>query len=232
MGMDTVELVLDLEERFLVRLPDAECARVRTVADLAALIVAKLPVAGDVCPTARAFYELRRLIVEDGGAEGRRVRPSMRIVDLLGPRWRRTWRRMQSQGGHLPRLIAPAWVKRATNWAIFASIVVGLVVLGAALFTGEGLFGSVGLGLGVAFIGVVAISVLSTLLERRLPENVHTVGDAARLMAAETMPQGGGERLIAELRVLEVVSEKTALLAGVPLEQVKPESDFVRDLNF
>ncbi len=47
MGLDGVELVMAVEDRFGVKLPDSECSHVRTVADLAALVIAKLPRAAE-----------------------------------------------------------------------------------------------------------------------------------------------------------------------------------------
>lgn len=43
MGLDSVELMLEVEDEFKIRLSDPECEGVRTVADLVALVMAHLP---------------------------------------------------------------------------------------------------------------------------------------------------------------------------------------------
>jgi len=60
MGLDVVELMMEVEDRFKVTLRDSECSRVRTVGDLAALVVASLPrTPSSACPTARRFVYSR-----------------------------------------------------------------------------------------------------------------------------------------------------------------------------
>lgn len=43
MGLEDVELVMAVEKEFGVQLPDRECAELKTVGDLAALVVRHLP---------------------------------------------------------------------------------------------------------------------------------------------------------------------------------------------
>ena len=74
MGLDGVELVMEVEDHFKVILPDAECAQVRTVADLGALVISRLPRSGRTCPTARRFFDLRAHAMEATGLSARAIR--------------------------------------------------------------------------------------------------------------------------------------------------------------
>lgn len=84
MGLDGVELVMAVEDRFGVKLRDSECSRVRTVADLAALVIAHLsrPSASS-CPSAKAFYDLRLLLGSEGDVPRGKVRPGARLDGLF-----------------------------------------------------------------------------------------------------------------------------------------------------
>ena len=60
MGLDTVELVMDVEDHFGVILPEDDSQRIRTIEDLADVILARIVASSVVpCPTMRAFFELR-----------------------------------------------------------------------------------------------------------------------------------------------------------------------------
>jgi hypothetical protein len=96
MGLDTVELVMEMEDRFGISIPDEDASRMVTVGDTLDYIVRKLqhrlPGGEDRCPSQRAFYRLRRDLVAAYGVPPRSVRPGSRIGALIpvGPA-RGTW---------------------------------------------------------------------------------------------------------------------------------------------
>ena len=97
MGLDSVELLMDVEERFGIRIPDEEAAQMRTVAELYACI-------------------LRR-----------RVRLDSPVSEILGDTtpWQ-TWRSMQKElDFRLPQLCAPSWLSFAYGTIFVAAAVLG-----------------------------------------------------------------------------------------------------------
>src|SRR5262249_10836385 len=100
MGLEMVELVMETEERFGVQLPDEDCSRVRSVADLANLVVSRLDGTGSSCRTSQTFYRVRRALVAAGLARTD-IRPHTRWASLDRVRQRRAMRRLRSE---LPRL--------------------------------------------------------------------------------------------------------------------------------
>ncbi len=196
-----MELVMEVEDRFKVHLPEAECQQVRTVADLAALVVARLPQAEiGVCATARAFYDLRRGLVECSGVDRKRFRPGARLDEALGRRWRGAWRRFQERAGHAPRLQASAWAWRIAAVVAILGLLSAAVVAATVIAAGGGVSTGLILGLFVAVIGGLAALGFIRLFERSLPEGTVTVGDIARSMAAGTLPAGGGPEKISDRR--------------------------------
>src|ERR1700677_3880962 len=93
MGLDTVEIVLRVEETFGVDLPDDELGSVATVGDLYKLVLSRLD-GSYACLSSRAFYRVRKSMVEVLGVSRRSIRPSTKLQPLLGnrqsvERWKR-----------------------------------------------------------------------------------------------------------------------------------------------
>ncbi|MDB5353951.1 MAG: Acyl carrier protein [Phycisphaerales bacterium] len=88
MGLDTVELVIEFEKEFDITIRDADAEMLQTVGQTVDYIVAQLrerelPAGSVVCPSARAFYELRRALCAKYGAARAAVRPAVAIGNLI-----------------------------------------------------------------------------------------------------------------------------------------------------
>lgn len=230
MGLDAVELVMEVEDRFNVKLADSELGRVRTVADLAALVLSRLPRPSGICPTARTFFELRRQMVTGAGVERRHVRPSTRLEILFPSGLRRSWRRLRKANPRLPRLVASSAVDTTIMWATAIGVFVSVAVVAVA-------WARLGAASGVVAFLLVEVAMVTLLCTSneigwRLPPGMETVGDVVRLIAPIEVAYGSpGERLLAQQRVLTEVRRITSQQLALPLEKVQPESDFVNDLG-
>ncbi len=230
MGLDAVELVMEVEDRFNVKLADSECARVRTVADLAALVISRLPRPSGICPTARTFFELRCQMVNGAGVERRLVRPKARLQTLFPSGLQRPWRMLRKANPRLPRLVAPSAVDTAIMWATAIGVLVSVAVVGVT-------WARFGAAAGVVVFLLVAVAMVTLLRTSKeigwhLPPGVETVGDVVRLIAPIGVAYGSpGERLLAQQHVLAEVRRITSQQLGLPLEKVQPDSDFVKDLG-
>ena len=85
MGLDSVEIILTVEEEFGLEIPDAEAARMVTVGDLQAFLVVELrrlgrPAANDD----KIFERLRDIICRQLGLKPDAVIPAARFVKDLG----------------------------------------------------------------------------------------------------------------------------------------------------
>lgn len=119
MGLDGVELLLAVEDRFGIVIADDEGAQVTTVGDLHQLVVSKMtPQGSKACLSSHAFYALRSGLREVAGCSRGRVSPEASLEDLLPVEGRRsTWDALSRYlGWHLPRLRLPA----ALEWGIVA----------------------------------------------------------------------------------------------------------------
>src|SRR3954466_2143933 len=86
MGLDTVELVMSLEEAFGVSISDQEWARATTVGEAADILVRELRKReGPGCRTMRVFHRVRRELKRAYGVERERVKLGTEIGTLGRP---------------------------------------------------------------------------------------------------------------------------------------------------
>lgn len=85
MGLDSVEIILTVEEEFGLEIPDSEAARMITVGDLQAFIVVELRRLGrPEMDSAAVFERLRAIICRQLGVKPETVTPAARFVKDLG----------------------------------------------------------------------------------------------------------------------------------------------------
>jgi acyl carrier protein len=184
MGLDTVELVLEIEEAFGVSIPD-ECAQeMRTVEDIYEFLLLRCPVAeqgsASRCLTAAAFYRLRRGLCEVAALERRDVRPSTPVTSLLPRGSRRaTWQRLgELLALKLPPLQRPAWLSQCLLYGPLVAVAVSAFWLAidrpGRLHDGWPALAAWGVYLAVeGYLGTRQFAVW-------LPRGTHTLGDLAR----------------------------------------------------
>ena len=86
MGLDLVELVMDVEDEFSIAVDDHDASRLETVGQLFDYVVEalrrKAPWVGAPCHSARCFYEVRRRLLDDRSVRQVRVRPDTTFNEL------------------------------------------------------------------------------------------------------------------------------------------------------
>jgi acyl carrier protein len=230
MGLDGVELVMEVEDRFRVKLPDGECSTVRTVADLAALVISQLPRATGICPTARAFFEVRKAIIAESRLERRTLRPDAMLASVFPRNGRRArWKQIERRVPLVPALVATESARRSI--AAIGVALLGLWVVSSILMLVQlGMLGFA-VSVGILFAGIAMFIRAKLFFATEFPSGCTTLGDLARKISPQSLPFAAGERLLAEQRILDQVQAITAEQFGLPRDQVKPESRFVEDLG-
>lgn len=80
MGLDSIELVMEVEDEFRLHLPDEECEKVRTVDDVVDLVMKYRPDADRRV----VLQEVRKLTAEIVSAPLDQVHSNSRLVEDLG----------------------------------------------------------------------------------------------------------------------------------------------------
>jgi hypothetical protein len=235
MGLDIIELIMEIEERLEIRFPD-DVSNVRTAGELAdaamAALVAQRAAAGADrsmvsagCPTARAFYALRRALVDHGGLSRDAVAPRGSIASVMPAlHRRRTWRHLSRAVGVRVDRAAP--LHRPT-WVIAVALAVTtFAFLFAALEFG--LYGAVGALVGVPLL----VMFVTTPLAVHVADQVQTVGHLAQALAEYAPPRfiavGTAPSRAQVWRTVTMALERST---GVPADTIKPTDDLGRDLH-
>jgi acyl carrier protein len=92
MGLDTVELVMKVEDEFGFAIPDEDAEKIQRCGELHAYVVHRLrPLAGAPCRSAAAFHRVRRVLLRHLPVERRQVRPRALIHRLMGEAYAHRW---------------------------------------------------------------------------------------------------------------------------------------------
>lgn len=230
MGLDTVELIMDVEDAFGVKIPDADAAEMRTVGQLWEYLSERVEFDREgPCASAAAFYRLRRGLVAATNLEKSAFRPATRLDSLISNfDRRRVWREIRAHTSlELPELqLGPALRTVRLGVAIWlaALIVVNCISEFSALANAL-------LGFAVFVATFIAVGWLLTPFKHSLEPAWNTVGGLGTyaLGLNEEYWKGDGRRsreaMWEKLRVL------IATQLGVPYEEVTPSARFVEDFG-
>ena len=83
MGLDTVELVMAVEEEFAIGIPNAEAGKMERVGDMHAFVLRTLRQRGEPADDAQVWARLREIIVEQLGVRPEEVTPTAHFIHDL-----------------------------------------------------------------------------------------------------------------------------------------------------
>lgn len=120
-GPDIVAMVMAVEEKFNITLPDEDAEKIRNMGQLHDYVFDRVARGQEqICFTSAAFYRLRRALGEVCGVPREQVRPQARLDDLIPLNDRaRCWRELQARLGKLPCLRRPSWLVKRIEVASF-----------------------------------------------------------------------------------------------------------------
>ncbi len=116
MGLEFVEMVLDLEDEFGISIADEEANKLTTVGAVIDYVRSRVKSADSGrCATSVSFYRIRRFLVEEFELKRSEVRPDSVLDQLIPIHKRRSfWKKLRNTfGGRLPRLRWPLWLSLA-----------------------------------------------------------------------------------------------------------------------
>jgi acyl carrier protein len=236
MGLDVVELIMEVEEEFDITIEDRDAEKIGTVGLLYHYVLRRLGVGLPVCPSASRFYRLRRTLLDLGQIDRRAIRPSARLDDLLPPDGRGdAWaevRRALDQA--VPGLRYPSWAYGAD----FGS----LPAIALVLILTWGTLGRFDAELGIAFLGVWLLLWLGVVIvihraaapfATAIPWGCETIGGLIRA----SLPWGDGQvdnGSGARRQASEVWERLRSIIAdqvGVSRNEVTEDKHFLHDFG-
>jgi acyl carrier protein len=236
MGLDTVELVIGIEEAFGITIADRDAEKILTVGDAYRYGIQRVQHADFApCRSSVMFYRLRRALIGTFGVRRDRVRPTAVVEELIQRHGRREhWERLgRALGVEMPRLVRPASIVSSVTRFVFAGLGVCSIVRLAVFCVRPDLAVPAGLGLLAALLVALLVServtrpfaiefgadwqtvrgLVSSLVAQELSQNIPSGQTWDRVSAWETL--------------VAVVSDQ----AGVDPETLTEDTSFVYDLG-
>ena len=231
MGLDTVELVLDIEERFGISLPDEECQDVITVDDCYQLVLPKLNKADqEKCLTSATFYRIRKVIADAIGIDKRTLKPDTPLQKLLPVDDRRMlWTSIgQRLALELPELNrSPGWNRTLIGIPLL-NLIAALVLALMSILEIEKFFIIVALG----FVGTWILSIATESSKKYFQPESLTLGALTKTVLALNVGSLNAEQEgLSKNDVYTILLEIIADNSGVKVEEIEPHHAFIDDLN-
>ena len=230
MGLDSVELVLEVEDAFGFSIPDEDAAGLTTVGKLYDYVLThRFRGKQDACLSSMTFYKLRRGLMLVLQVPRNSVRVSAELSAIIPKHRRRTWRAIEKATGfRLPFLRRPGWV--VTLGALAA---VGLGVATSALLRLKPFGG--GVIVAILSTGVFAYFLfwLTWSLAYEFPPDVATVGQLAKATLARNYRPivAESKKSATDAEVWEILQRIIGEQLGVRIDQLTKETSFVEDLH-
>lgn len=227
MGLDGVEIVMDVEDHFGISIQNTEAERVRTVGDLVALIQSRIEAAHQAtCPTLASFLCLRSTVREIVSDESIRVRTGTRVIDILTyTQRRRLWARLDDiLGTAPPSLRRPPIVRRLLVLLVVTAFVLAFIAaanVDFAILPGT---------LGLAAIFTLVLHIITRPLRTYPPDALSTFGDLALRIAGLTV----AKKQLHLRSVDEILNELRPIVVdtlGVDGAEVVLDARFIEDLG-
>lgn len=239
MGLDLVELVMEVEKTFGIRFDDEDYPCMQTVGDMHDVIVRKgrrpLP-KGDTasrgnppCLTLIAFVRLRQALTHRFALSRNTIRPETRLDGIIPRRSRGSWWSGLEEGLalKLPRLERPPWLRTMFGIAWLPLGVFLFVFCALAWDTGPALL--VFPTLGAAYF--LAWRVTQPLATYLGPE-LCTVGGLSRRIASLNYPALAAQDPVVQrddvmATLIEIISKQLM----IPRNEITREKSFIEDLG-
>jgi hypothetical protein len=220
LGLDSVELVLALEEEFEVAIDDHDAVELKTPRKVASYIFARLdPVSENRgrCLTQAAFYRVRFVLMEHFGARRNDVRLDSSIQSFLRDDLRQSWRVLRKAIGasHLPGLRSKSHLYFPITLGLPAGAALSILLAGGPLSSAAFVF---------PVVWLLARGVAAQL-GNLVPPTLKTVGSLVPYVGIPKQAEWTEDEVLQ--RVLQITSVKL----GIPLEKIGGDHRFVEDLG-
>ena len=230
MGLDSVELVLEVENAFGFSIPNEDAAGLDTVGKLYDYVLAhRFRGKQDACLSSMTFYKLRRTLMPVLQIPRDAVRVSTELSAIVPKHRRRMWRAIAKTAGlRLPLLRRPDWVVTVATLAAVGLGIATPLLLGLKPFRG---------GVAVALVAVggfgFAFAWLTEFLAYEFPPDVATVGQLAKATLARNYQPivAEAKQSATDAEVWDILQRIMVEQLGVRADQLKRETSFVKDLK-
>ena len=231
MGLDTVELVMEVEDEFGITIPDSAASEIHTVGDLVSLCMDRILASKTArCESLPCFLSMRRLVREVLKDPELRIRPRDKVEESLESSDRqRFWKRLPELLACEPRALRrPPWLRNTLVATVlaFPFVLMSTVPLMFEFFVPEFLvlisFATFGFG--------IALYLLTLRFRTRTPDGYTTFGDITTRMVGLKIATNPPANVEYD-NVFSIVKRIVVEQLGAEDDEVVADARFVEDLG-
>lgn len=227
MGLEGVELIMDVEDTFHIKITDEEATNCISVGQLHDLVLNKVDYVNypETCLTQKTFYQLREFFVKELGISKRKVTVKTNMHDLIPMEDRKTiWKQLIKKTQlDLPDLVLPGAI-------VLLYFILCLIFTSFTYYkTWHNTFWVFCVLVGWILFFSTIIRRLSNPVATAFPYNCKTIGDLTR--TAVGMNFYKLSKSIGKNEIWDIVTTLVSDQLGVEKSELKPETEFVKDLN-
>ncbi|WP_145457158.1 phosphopantetheine-binding protein [Gimesia panareensis] len=226
MGLDTIELVMEIEDRFGITIPDSVYSEIRTVDDLVRYCLDRIYAVNTMnCPSLTCFLSLRCLVRDIRNDPDLRFRPRDHVETVLEDSDRkRLWQRLPELLKTTPRqLRRPAWLRKT-----LVGVVLSFPIVLMSFFPWHVEI------LILIWLATIAFGIilhwLTIGLRSRTPEGYMTFADITKRIVGLTIATNPPTETDYD-SVFSIVKEIIVEQLGVDDDEVVPTARFIQDLG-
>lgn len=237
MGLDGVELIMAFEEEFDIKISDEEASKLLTPRQVTELIAKKFKISNlsyEKYLLHKKFNIFRKFLIHELGIERQKIIPNTLVSNLLQDNRPQQWKKISRfiSDGKISPLECRKKLKTTIQCCAWLSAVVsaGIPVIYFS-YKNNPYFLIVYL-----IITVMIISFLAQFFEKKfateIPEHLNTVGKIATYLDLSIHTKN--DPINIELNfdnILQRVIKITQEQLQIPIDQIKPDSCFIDDLN-
>lgn len=232
MGLESVELLMEVEKTFDIQVPDSEAKSIKTVGDFYNSVWDKIKdKENKKCMSAMVYYRFRKLIVSKIGIQNKDLKLDTDINDLIPREIRKSkWIEIQTDFEYkLPSLDLPQRLNRLLT-IIKLSIVIISILISVFLFSiydkPKSYF---------FLIPIIGLSIVHIIIIVSTPYRTDIKQDSVRELIKYILFNNyhkislsyGSNRLEMENVISNIIHENF----GIDYELIKPEAAIVNDLG-
>lgn len=221
MGLDSVEILMDVEEEFKISFFDSDAEEITTVGQLVDAVYARLRHnAQESCPSQHGFYIVRKQMIETLGLKRSQIKPETKLEDVISRKDRpRLWRDLiRSIGGKKtgwPSLGRPRLMGNIVGVTAISATIACVIAL---------MYQSFLLSFLSALAGVLAV-VLTIPYKKEIPKEFSQVKDLIRFVTTLDPKIWTKEEIFQKLKTIIVKQ------LGIDESKVTLDANFMDDLG-
>jgi hypothetical protein len=231
MGLDSIELLVEVEKTFDIEIANSEAAKIVTVSDFYNVVWEHIKdKKSDKCASAMIFSQLRKFLVDRYNIPFRDFFPDRDLNELISFEIRKTdWKKLQHDFDfELPDLELPDTIKQILNYTGIILVAGSLIFAIICVF----FFDKTGFVFFLPVLGILLVMIIyyqlrpyrTEIAEKSIREFIEAV---LALNYKKIRIMLGANRAEMEKIINYLIHEKT----GVDYSEIKPEAQIVNDLG-